>query len=88
MNVDITKNKEVEQQLIDSEERYKSVVSAIPVGLVVQDINDKIILANQEAADILGLSMEQLIGKDSYDPLWQALKKMVARFTRMIILQW
>ncbi|GAB4189597.1 MAG: hypothetical protein OHK0057_17590 [Thermoflexibacter sp.] len=66
---------DVYKALIESEERYSSVVSAIGEGLVVQDINDKIIMCNQAAADILELTLDQLKGKDSYDPRWQALKE-------------
>lgn len=75
MDVDITERKKLEKDLIESEERYKSVVSAISEGLVVQDLSDKILMCNQAAADILGLTMNQLLGKDSYDPQWQALKE-------------
>lgn len=66
---------DIYKALIESEERYSSVVSAIGEGLVVQDMNDKIIMCNQAAADILGLTLNQLKGKDSYDPRWQALKE-------------
>ncbi len=68
-------DKEIHKALIESEERYSSVVSAIGEGLVVQDLSDKIIMCNQAAADILGLTLDQLKGKDSYDPRWQALKE-------------
>ena len=47
--------------------------SVLSEGLVVQDTNDKILAANDSAAKILGLSMDQLLGKDSYDPRWQAM---------------
>jgi PAS domain S-box-containing protein len=41
-------------------------------GLVVQDRSGKIVMANESAASILGLSMEQLLGRDSFDPRWKA----------------
>jgi PAS domain S-box-containing protein len=66
---------DIYKALIESEEKYSSVVSAIGEGLVVQDMNDRIIMCNQAAADILGLTLDQLKGKDSYDPQWQALKE-------------
>lgn len=40
-------------------------------GLVVQDRSGKIVMANESAARILGLSMEQLLGRDSFDPRWK-----------------
>jgi PAS domain S-box-containing protein len=75
MDVDITEQKTISNALIESEEKYKSVISAIGEGLVVQDLEDKIIMCNQSAADILGLTLEQLTGKDSFDPQWMALKE-------------
>jgi len=68
-------DKEIHRALVESEARYSSVISAIGEGLVVQDMSDKIIMCNQAAADILGLTLSQLKGKDSYDPRWQALKE-------------
>lgn len=73
MDVDITAQKKAEQELIESKEKYKSVVSAVAEGLVVQNVEDKILMANQAASNILGLTMDQLLGKDSYDPHWKAL---------------
>jgi PAS domain S-box-containing protein len=75
MDVDITEQKNTAKALRESEEKYSSVVSAVGEGLVVQDIQDKIIMCNQSAADILGLTIDQLKGKDSYDPQWKALKE-------------
>jgi len=41
-------------------------------GLTVQDRSGKIVMANDSAASILGLSMEQLLGRDSFDSRWKA----------------
>ena len=38
---------------------------------MVQDRSGKIVMANESAARILGLSMEQLLGRDSFDPRWK-----------------
>lgn len=69
---EITADKLVLEKLLASEVFYDSVIDALSDGLVVQGIDDKILMANRAAADILGLSMDQLLGKDSYDPRWQA----------------
>lgn len=70
---DITKQKKALEKLEKSEIFKDSVISVLAEGLVVQNQEYEIVLANQAAADILGLTLNQLIGKDSYDPLWQAL---------------
>ncbi len=72
---EIVDRKEVQEKLSESENLYHSVVSALSEGVVVQDQYDKVVTANQAAANILGLTMDQLMGKDSYDPRWQALRE-------------
>ncbi|MEQ8518553.1 MAG: PAS domain S-box protein [Cytophagales bacterium] len=74
ISIDISDRKKSENLIRSNEKLYKSVISSLSEGLVVQDNTDKIILANESAAAILGLSMKQLLGKDSYDPHWKALK--------------
>lgn len=44
-------------------------------GFVLQDKNDKIIESNKAAAKVLDLTLEQLSGKSSMDPLWKAIKE-------------
>jgi PAS domain S-box-containing protein len=72
---DITKEKETALKIAESERFKTSVIDSLSEGLVVHDLSGKIILANQAAANILGLSMNQLLGKTSYDPRWKALNK-------------
>lgn len=69
---DITKRKRTQQALRQSEERYRTMVSAMSEGVVVHALDDSILMANEAATEILGLSIEQLTGKDSYDPGWRA----------------
>lgn len=71
--LDITDIRRMEQQLRADEALYSSVIAALSEGLVVQDTADHVVLANQSAATILGLPLDQLLGKTSYDPRWQAL---------------
>jgi len=75
INRDISERVRAEERVQQSEALYSSVISALSEGLVVHDTSDKIVMANQSAADILGLSLDQLLGKDSYDPRWQSLRE-------------
>ncbi len=61
------------QELVFTEAYHMSAIKVIKEGFVVHDKNDKIISANESAADILGLTYNQLVGKDSFDPRWKAL---------------
>ncbi len=49
------------------------VFNTLTEGLVVQGRDGSILRANQAAADVLGLSMDQLLGRTSLDPRWQAV---------------
>ncbi len=51
----------------------QSIIDSIQEGVVVQDHDGKIISFNQKASIILDLSPDQLLGKTSYDPEWQAV---------------
>ncbi len=69
---DITERYLSHQKMKEAESLYRSVFAVLNDGLVVQDHNDKIITANDAAARILKLSMNQLLALDSYDPRWRA----------------
>jgi PAS domain-containing protein len=40
------------------------------MGIVVHAPDSRILFSNDRASELLGLSKEQLIGKDSIDPAW------------------
>lgn len=58
-----------------SEERYKALLSNINAGIVVHGPDTKIILSNNRASDILGLSKDQMEGKSAIDPHWRFVDK-------------
>ena len=60
-----------EANLQKSEKEYKSTVEGLLVGVIVHDIDSNIILSNPEASKLLGLTVEQLIGKKATDPAWK-----------------
>ncbi|WP_192929781.1 sensor domain-containing protein [Alkaliphilus serpentinus] len=60
--------KELSKRALDaSERRYKSLYEAISGGVIVQDSTGKIIDVNNIAAEILGLSMEDMKGTTILD---------------------
>ncbi len=61
------------QRLVLSEAFHTSAIRVINEGFVVHDKSDKIVSANEAATKILGLTYNQLVGKDSFDPRWKAL---------------
>ncbi len=64
-NTDITARKLAEMALRDSEDRYRSVVSALAEGIIVRDAQGRITSCNAAACKILGVSEDQLLGRDS-----------------------
>lgn len=72
---DITEKKQNEELIKIIENRNKSIFDTMKEGLVIQDLNGNIIGCNQSAEKILGLSLEQMLGKTSIDPYWRAIKE-------------
>ncbi|HPQ42346.1 MAG TPA: PAS domain S-box protein, partial [bacterium] len=54
-------------------ERLQHIFDSIHAGLVLQDRDGVIRLANHLAAEILNLEMDALLGKTSQDPAWRMI---------------
>lgn len=52
-----------------------AVLQAMTAGLVVLDRDSVIVFANQAAQDVLGLSLEQLLGRSNHDPRWAVVNE-------------
>lgn len=70
---DITARKKSEEELRASETRYRSVITAMSEGIVVMNKAGVIETCNASAERILGLTYDQLVGRTSFDPRWQAI---------------
>ncbi len=73
IQTDITQRKQAEAALKESEERYRSVVATMQEGIVLQHSDGSIHACNASAERILGLSIEQMMGRTSQDPRWRAI---------------
>lgn len=72
---DITERKRFVVALQESEQRYRSVVTTMAEGIVLQDRNGTIRTCNDSAKRILGLSRQQMMGRTSLDPNWRAVRE-------------
>jgi len=71
--VNINQLKNSQKELSLAEEKFKTLFETMEIGVVYQNTNGEIILANPAAEKILGLSLEQMLGKKSVDPSWRAI---------------
>jgi len=67
---DITERRLAEIKLQKSEERYRSLLTNLEAGVVVHAPDTTIIMNNHRAAELLGLSDDQMKGRKAFDPNW------------------
>jgi PAS domain S-box-containing protein len=77
---DVTDQKVVEAELRKSEERYRSVITAMTEGIVLFAADGNILACNASAERILGISAEQMIGRSARDPRWRAIHEDLSPF--------
>lgn len=70
---DITRRIRMEEELRASEARYRTTITTMSEGLVVQDATGAIQVCNAAAERILGLTADQMRGRTSVDPAWRTI---------------
>lgn len=73
VQAELIERQRIEQELRVSEERYRSVVTVMSEGIVLQQADGQITACNASAESILGLTAQQLQELTSVDPRWQAI---------------
>ena len=69
---DITEQKAAAEALRDSEERYRILFEAAPVGIAISDGDRKVLHVNAALASMLGRTEEDLVGAQILDTGWDA----------------
>ncbi len=64
---DITERKRAEGLLRHSEERLRLITNLVPHGIFAKDSAGRHIFANQTLAEMAGLTVEEMLGKDDFD---------------------
>ncbi len=64
---DITEHRNIESALRDSEAVYLSVVESLPLCVLRKDKRGRFQHANELACDVMGLSVQEVIGKTDFD---------------------
>ncbi|RYD77382.1 MAG: PAS domain S-box protein, partial [Verrucomicrobiaceae bacterium] len=70
---DITERRRAEAALRESEEQHRAVLATLKEGVILHDAYGGVIMANASAESILGLTLGQMYGRDSFDPRWRTL---------------
>ncbi|MDP4264942.1 MAG: PAS domain S-box protein [Bacteroidota bacterium] len=72
-HIDITDRKKAEEELNESSEKIKKIVSNVHVGILLQGPRAEILFSNETALTMLGLTEDQLLGKTSFDADWSVV---------------
>jgi PAS domain S-box-containing protein len=74
LEAEIAERKQAEDSLRKSEERYHSLIEKVQTAIVVHDGQGRIMTGNPMAQRLLGLSEDQLLGRELIDPEWHFLR--------------
>ncbi len=77
---DITERKQAEQALRESEAKFRNLFETMGHGVVYHHKDGQIVSANPAAARILGLTVDQILGRTSMDPSWHAIHEDGSEF--------
>lgn len=66
---DITERKSAERKLAESEKQFRQIIETAHEGIFVIDAENRITLANQRLADMVGYTIEEIIGKSLFEML-------------------
>ncbi|MEN9221960.1 MAG: GAF domain-containing protein, partial [Thermostichus sp. BF3_bins_97] len=77
---DITEKKVVDLALKESEERFRTLIKDLNVGVLLQGRQAEMLLSNPKALELLDLTEEQLLGRSSFDPAWNVIHEDGSRF--------
>ena len=64
------REREAERSLLDSETRFRSVVESLREGLIITQLNDRIVYVNSRITDLTGHRAQDLDGKQAQDLLF------------------
>jgi len=69
-----------EEALRESGDLFRFLVENMQVGLVLQGPGAEILLCNDKALELLGLTKDQLLGVTSFDPSWNVIHEDGSEF--------
>ncbi|AKB29308.1 hypothetical protein MSSIT_2589 [Methanosarcina siciliae T4/M] len=76
---DITERKRAEEQLRESEEKYRNIVETANEGIFLMDSEFKITFANKRTIELMGYTHEETIGRPVMDFICEESKPIAGR---------
>jgi PAS domain S-box-containing protein len=70
---DVTKEYEIQRRIEESENRFRTLIEDLHVGILLQGPKTEMLLSNKAALNMLGVTEDQLLGKTSIDPDWNVI---------------
>jgi two-component system, sensor histidine kinase and response regulator len=71
---DVTERKAAEREIFAQRQRLKALFDALPVGVVLFDAESRVVEANGIAAEVLGISTENLRERGLEAPSWEIVR--------------
>jgi PAS domain S-box-containing protein len=71
----VSENNQHEKKLFETESKYRTVIDTLSEGVVMINTDGTIGACNQRAAEILGFTKDDLVGKPTGSKSWQAIKE-------------
>ena len=71
---DVTERKYKEAEYKKYRNNYQVTMDSLLLGVILHSFDSTILESNPAASEILGLSPEQMRGKQAIDPIWQFVK--------------
>lgn len=75
LQIEIIERRQVEETWRESETRYRQLIDHLNAGFVVHAPDTSISLCNLTACNLLGLSLDQMLGKSAIDPAWHFIRE-------------
>jgi PAS domain S-box-containing protein len=82
MSVDITERKRAEEALRESEARYRNILETAQEGVMISDLDGRIIFANERMARLLGYSVSELVGSKGIELVPEDMQRELAAKVR------
>ncbi|MBK7105502.1 MAG: PAS domain S-box protein [Ignavibacteriae bacterium] len=76
VGIDITKRKETETKLVESETQFNEITSVVAEGIFLIDSNRKLKFANPEFYKLLGYSLEELFDTEVFKKIYNHSNKI------------